>query len=326
PERPQAGSADAREHPDQTTEADPEAAAGALPRRRLRQQRGARPLRGVRVHRPHPRPRRRSASAQTRGRLPRPPLGRRTHPLLAQPLPPHPHSLGEARRHLPRHAPPRLRPDHLASHRLGAPIGIGSKPPRRSAREVCMEFRILGPLEVIADGKPVELGAPKQRALLALLLLQANRVVSSDRLIDALWDEGAPETAQKALQVYVSQLRKLLARYRSGRQADALDAYQAARTAFVDELGIEPGRQLRELHQAILNQDAGLDLAGTEPADPPASSPPPPAAEPAPRESRKTVSVLLAALSAPEGLDPETLRRLTGGALAEITAAVERHG
>jgi DNA-binding SARP family transcriptional activator len=200
---------------------------------------------------------------------------------------------------------------------------------------------------------------------LAVLLLEANRVVSADRLIEALWPERPPETAAKALQVYVSQLRKvvgqerlatvspgyvlhvepeeldlecgrllveqgrlhdalllwrgpalpefayepfahaelvrleelrlawleerieqdlaqgrsaeltgelealtiahplrerlhaqlMLALYRSGRQAEALQAYQDARGTLVDELGIEPSRELRELHQAILNQD-----------------------------------------------------------------------
>ena len=73
-----------------------------------------------------------------------------------------------------------------------------------------MEFRILGPLEVLSDGRPLDLGGQKQRALLALLVVEANRVVSTDRLIEALWEEEAPETAQKALQVYVSQLRQAL--------------------------------------------------------------------------------------------------------------------
>ena len=59
----------------------------------------------------------------------------------------------------------------------------------------------------------------------------------------------------------------MLCLYRSGRQVDALETYRGARTTFVDELGIEPGRQLRELHQAILEQDPGLDLAMTEPAE-----------------------------------------------------------
>ena len=54
--------------------------------------------------------------------------------------------------------------------------------------------------------------------------------------------------------------QQMLCLYRSGRQADALEAYREARAALVDELGIEPGRRLRELHQAILEQDPGLDL------------------------------------------------------------------
>jgi eukaryotic-like serine/threonine-protein kinase len=236
-----------------------------------------------------------------------------------------------------------------------------------------MEFRILGPLEVVAEGKALDLGGRKQRAVLAVLLLEANRIVASDRLIEALWEETPPETAQKALQVYVSKLRKLLGKerletkapgylvrvgpdeldlvrfqrlqqegrleealalwrgsplaefaydgfaraeierleelrlvaveerierdlargrhrelvgelealvrehplrerlrgqlmlglYRSGRQAEALEAYQAARHALVEELGIEPDRSLRELEQAILKQDPSLDFSST---------------------------------------------------------------
>jgi len=71
-----------------------------------------------------------------------------------------------------------------------------------------MEFRILGPLEVQRDGRPLALGGGKQRTLLAALLLEANRVVSSDRLIDLLWAEP-PETARKTLQVHVLQLHRL---------------------------------------------------------------------------------------------------------------------
>ena len=77
-----------------------------------------------------------------------------------------------------------------------------------------MEFRILGPLEVLSDGQAVDLGGAKQRTLLAVLLLDANNVVSNDRLIDALWEDDPPETAQKALHVYVSGLRKLLGKER----------------------------------------------------------------------------------------------------------------
>ena len=73
-----------------------------------------------------------------------------------------------------------------------------------------LEFLLLGPLEVRRDGSPLDLGPPKQRAVLALLLLRANHVVSTTRLIDELWGEAPPETARAALQVYVAGLRKAL--------------------------------------------------------------------------------------------------------------------
>src|SRR6516162_11426862 len=70
-----------------------------------------------------------------------------------------------------------------------------------------MEFRILGPVEV-ADGGSLIALPEAQRALLAVLLLSANEVVSSDGLIEALWEEHSPESGRTALQVRVSQLRK----------------------------------------------------------------------------------------------------------------------
>src|ERR687894_556461 len=73
-----------------------------------------------------------------------------------------------------------------------------------------MEFRVLGPVEVVAGGKPLVVRGAKQRTLLAALLAQANQVVSTEGLIEALWDERPPETAHAALQVHISQLRKLL--------------------------------------------------------------------------------------------------------------------
>jgi predicted ATPase/DNA-binding SARP family transcriptional activator len=72
------------------------------------------------------------------------------------------------------------------------------------------EFRILGPLEAVVDGRPLGLGAPKQRALLAELLVNRGRVVPRSRLIDALWGEEAPEAAAASLQVYVHGLRRAL--------------------------------------------------------------------------------------------------------------------
>jgi DNA-binding SARP family transcriptional activator len=255
-----------------------------------------------------------------------------------------------------------------------------------------MEFRILGPLEVFEEGRRVELGGARQRALLAILLTRANHVVSRDHLIDALFGEEPREAAGNLLQVYVSRLRKalepgrerrqqtgivvtrapgylvrvepdqldlerferlaeegrralaasapeaarerlvdalelwrgpaladfafepfaqgearrleelrlatledrieadlalgrhaglvgelevlvdahplrerprgqlMLALYRSGRQAEALEAYQLTRRVLVDDLGIEPSAGLQELERAILRQDASLGL------------------------------------------------------------------
>jgi DNA-binding SARP family transcriptional activator len=73
-----------------------------------------------------------------------------------------------------------------------------------------MEYRILGPLEVLDDGRPLALGGTRQRALLAVFLLHPNEVVSTDRLLDDLWGEHPPESGPKAVQVAVSQLRKAL--------------------------------------------------------------------------------------------------------------------
>jgi DNA-binding SARP family transcriptional activator/ABC-type branched-subunit amino acid transport system substrate-binding protein len=73
-----------------------------------------------------------------------------------------------------------------------------------------MDFRILGPLDVVGDGRSLDLGGPKQRALLAALLVRANEVVSQDTLVDDLWGEAPPATAAKTLQAYVSRLRKAL--------------------------------------------------------------------------------------------------------------------
>src|ERR671931_26890 len=94
------------------------------------------------------------------------------------------------------------------------------------------DFGLLGPLQVSREGSELQLGGPKQRALLAILLLEANHAVSADRLIDALWGDRPPDTAKNTLQVYVSQLRKLLPEgsletvppgYRLAVESDALD-------------------------------------------------------------------------------------------------------
>ena len=73
-----------------------------------------------------------------------------------------------------------------------------------------MEFRLLGPVEVSVEGQAVPLGAPKQRALLAELLLHRGEAVTRAHLIDSLWDEQAPDSATSSLQVYVHGLRRAL--------------------------------------------------------------------------------------------------------------------
>ena len=246
---------------------------------------------------------------------------------------------------------------------------------------VTLEFRILGPLEVSDETGHVALGGPRQRGLLAILVLEAGRVVATDRLIDLLWGEEAPKTATASLQNAVGRLRRalgadvletrapgyvlsvspdqidarrvertllegrrlpaderrerlqaalalwrgpalaefafddfaqaeirrldelrlvvieeridadlelgrhgdvtseleslvrdhplretfrrqlMLALYRAGRQAEALEVYQDARARFVDELGIEPGPELKRLQSEILRHEAGLAVS-----------------------------------------------------------------
>lgn len=244
-----------------------------------------------------------------------------------------------------------------------------------------MDVRILGPLEAREDGRALDLGGPRPRALFTILLLHRGEVVSSERLVDELWGETPPRSASHLLHVYVSSLRKelgarlvtrqpgylldtadddvdarrferlvtegldqfaggaerqasetlhealelwrgpalsdfqyepfaateiarleelrltaiearveadlacghhasligelgpliadnpyrerlraqlMLALYRSGRQADALASYRDARRALVDELGLEPSEELRDLQRRILSRDPGL--------------------------------------------------------------------
>ena len=248
-----------------------------------------------------------------------------------------------------------------------------------------LAFRLLGPLEVTDGGRPVSLGGPRQRLVLAHLLLAANRVVTMDELIERIWDEEPPRAARNTIQSYVSHLRAalgpdliegrtpgyvvhaepeeldvlrfeqllgrarrilptdpreavtsleealalwsgsplsdlseaasltgeiarlnelrvsavedllgarlavgdhaevlpelervvvehpmrerlwghlMLARYRSGRQAEALDAYRRAQDLLADELGIDPSPELQELQRRILQQDPALQLTG----------------------------------------------------------------
>jgi DNA-binding SARP family transcriptional activator len=103
------------------------------------------------------------------------------------------------------------------SIRLTTPKGASkSRTIRPEARgSVTLDFGILGPIEVRADGDPIRLGGLRQRALLAILVLHANRVLPSERLIELLWGDEPPDSASNALQVHVSQLRRALEPHRT---------------------------------------------------------------------------------------------------------------
>ncbi len=126
-----------------------------------------------------------------------------------------------------------------------------------------MEFRVLGPLEVVRDGDTVDLGAPRLRLLLALLLARGGEVVSADRLVEDLWDGRPPETARHTLQGYVYRLRRALGPdgwrlescppgYRLKVSPDELDAQRfqdladAGRAALGRGDGEQAGEALRE--------------------------------------------------------------------------------
>ena len=113
-----------------------------------------------------------------------------------------------------------------------------------------MEFRILGPLEVRTNGAPVALGESKLRTLVAVLLLDANRVVSTDRLLDALWGGSPADTAQTALHGLVSQLRRAL-----GTERDRLSTRPPGYVLRVDrgELDAERFERLAAAGRAALD-------------------------------------------------------------------------
>src|SRR4051794_18638178 len=125
-----------------------------------------------------------------------------------------------------------------------------------------MEFRILGPLEVLDEGRVVALGGSKQRALLALLLLHANETLTPDRLIDELWGERPPATAAKTLQAHVSRLRRALPG----------DDGAIATRAHGYELKLDPGCLDADRFERLVGEGRGA-LAAARP--PPAVATPP---------------------------------------------------
>jgi peptide/nickel transport system substrate-binding protein len=124
------------------------------------------------------------------------------------------------------------------------------KSPCRSAYVTGVEFLVLGPVEVRIDGRALSLGGPKQRALLALLLLNPNEVVSRDRLVDSLWGERAPASAQRSLDTYVSRLRALVGGDRIERHAPGY------------LIRVEPGELDLERFEALLEQGRAAAAGG----------------------------------------------------------------
>ena len=193
-------------------------------------------------------------------------------------------------------------------------------------------------------GSPLSEFAEQRFAQVEIARLEELRLVCLEERIDADLAKGCHDELVGELEALVREhpMRERLSRqvmlalYRSGRQAEALEAYRTARGVLVDELGIEPGRRLRELHQAVLNQDPALDRAALDVrSEGKEAEPIHPVGRPAAPESpsrgvRKTVTVLSTALVTSSGgrarLDPEALRSVTRRGFAEIHAAVDAHG
>src|SRR5262249_48807958 len=136
---------------------------------------------------------------------------------------------------------------------------------RYGPRVSAVEIRILGPLEVIRNGELVPLGGTQQRAVLGLLGLNAGRVVSTDRLIEALWGNDPPATAATALQGHVSRLRRLLGPdvILTRPPGYLLDAAQAATDVGLFERLLEEGR-----HRSALELWRGTPLADLDLGEP----------------------------------------------------------
>jgi len=111
-----------------------------------------------------------------------------------------------------------------------------------------MEFRILGPLEVVDGDRSLPLGGPRQRALLACLLTRSNEVVSTDRLVDQIWGARPPKTAVNTIQYYVSQLRRSLG---ADRVVTRAPGYL---------IRVEPGELDLHRFEALIDQDSAAAL------------------------------------------------------------------
>ncbi|HET7743144.1 MAG TPA: BTAD domain-containing putative transcriptional regulator [Gaiellaceae bacterium] len=185
---------------------------------------------------------------------------------------------------------------------------------------------------VLVRGPPLADLAFEPFALTEAPRLQELELHAREALADAELELGNPADALLLLEPLVAahpfrerlRAQQMVALYRSGRQADALAAYQDARRVLVEELGIDPGPELQDLERAILRQDEHL----RPPPLPPGLSVPS-AAHETPRPARKTVTVVVVELAnsgaLAERLDPEPLRAVLDRYLAAARMAVDRH-
>jgi DNA-binding SARP family transcriptional activator len=188
-----------------------------------------------------------------------------------------------------------------------------------SSREERVEFRILGPLEVVQGRRVLTLGGPRQRALLALLLTNANEVVSVDTLIDALWGARPPRAAANTLQYHVSQLRKLLGSaetiitrepgYLIRVEPDELDLFRfEQQVAEAEQASPDEAAQLLRDALALWRGPPLADLAGESFAQP---------------EIRRLEEVRLAALE--QRLDADLALGHHARLVAELESLVRQH-
>src|SRR5262245_45567587 len=138
-------------------------------------------------------------------------------------------------------------------------------------RSVGVDFRILGPLEVLDDDRRrLDLGAPRQRAVLAVLLVSVDHVVSVDRLIDDLWGEAPPSAATASLQAYVSNLRRVLEPQRRPRTPARVVVTEAPGYALripVEQLDAARFERLAtHAHRALVAGDAAAALRSCDAA------------------------------------------------------------
>ncbi|MEV6604244.1 BTAD domain-containing putative transcriptional regulator [Kutzneria sp. NPDC051319] len=138
-----------------------------------------------------------------------------------------------------------------------------------------LEFGVLGPVQLLVDGRPVPLGGSGVRSLLALLVLDANQVVSFDRIVDALWADEPPETARTIVHGYVSKLRRILAKaggaasirtqppgYVLQVQPELVDLHRAKR--LIGDASGRPAAERAELLGRALELWRGPVLAGAQ--------------------------------------------------------------